>query len=63
MQGNYIYLFDGKRITGIFAADDKGLNKNLMTGNLNPEMNKGIMDCKAFIQDYSDRIVNRKLNQ
>lgn len=63
MQGNYIYLFDGKRITGIFTADDKGLNKNLMTGNLNPEMNKGIADCKAFIQDYSDRIVNRKLNQ
>jgi phosphoglycerol transferase MdoB-like AlkP superfamily enzyme len=63
MQGNYIYLFDGKRITGIFTTADKALEKNLMTGNLNPEMNKGIADCKAFIQDYADRIVNKKLNQ
>ena len=63
MQGNYIYLFDGKRITGIFTTADKGLENNLMTGSLNPEMNKGIADCKAFIQDYADRIVNKKLNQ
>jgi len=62
MQGNYIYLFDGKKITGIFAAADKGLEKNLLSGTPNPEMNKGMLDCKAFIQDYSDRIVNRKLN-
>ena len=62
MQGNYIYLFDGKRFTGIFATVDKGLEKNLMEGPLNPEMNKGMLDCKAFIQDYTDRIVNGKLN-
>lgn len=62
MQGNYTYLFDGKNITGIFAAADKGLEKNLMTANPNPEMQKGMMDCKAFVQDYADRIVNKKLN-
>jgi phosphoglycerol transferase MdoB-like AlkP superfamily enzyme len=62
MQGNYIYLFDGKKIRGIFTASDKGLEKNLMAGTLNPEMNKGMLDCKAFIQDYADRIVNGKLN-
>jgi phosphoglycerol transferase MdoB-like AlkP superfamily enzyme len=62
MQDNYIYLFDGKRITGIFSIADKGLDKNLMAGNLNPEMNKGVADCKALIQDYTDRIVNKKLN-
>jgi len=62
MENNYTYLFDGKRITGIFTTADKGLDRNLMTGNLNPEMNKGITDCKAFIQDYADRIVNKKLN-
>jgi phosphoglycerol transferase MdoB-like AlkP superfamily enzyme len=62
MQGNYIYLFDGKNITGIYAVTDKGLEKNLMTNNPNPEMNTGISDCKAFIQDYADRIVNKKLN-
>jgi len=62
MQGNYTYLFDGKNITGIYAVTDKGLEKNLMTNNPNPEMNTGISDCKAFIQDYADRIVNKKLN-
>jgi phosphoglycerol transferase MdoB-like AlkP superfamily enzyme len=62
MQGNYIYLFDGKNITGIFASTDKGLEKNLMNGTINPEMNKGMADCKALIQDYADRIVNKKLN-
>lgn len=62
MESNYTYLFDGKRITGIFTTADKGLDRNLMTGNLNSEMNKGITDCKAFIQDYADRIVNKKLN-
>ncbi|QEC77428.1 LTA synthase family protein [Mucilaginibacter ginsenosidivorax] len=62
MQGNYTYLFDGKNITGVYAVTDKGLEKNLMTNNPNPEMNTGIADCKAFIQDYADRIVNKKLN-
>jgi phosphoglycerol transferase MdoB-like AlkP superfamily enzyme len=63
MQGNYTYLFDGKNITGIFAAADKGLQHNLMDGKPNPEMEKGMMDCKAFIQDYADRVVNHKLNE
>ncbi len=63
MEGNYTYLCDGKAITGIYAAADKGLEKNLMTtGNPNAEMNTGMQDCKAFIQDYADRVVNRKLN-
>ena len=61
MQGNYIYLFDGKNFTGIFAVADKGLEKNLMTAQPNAEMQKGIQDCKALIQDYADRIVNGKL--
>ncbi len=62
MQGNYFYLFDEKKITGIFAADDKGLEKNLMNGKPDAEMEKGMQDCKAFVQDYADRIVNKKLN-
>ncbi|AMR31089.1 sulfatase [Mucilaginibacter sp. PAMC 26640] len=61
MQGNYTYLFDGKNITGIFAAADKGFQKNLKTAVLNSEMTKGIADCKALIQDYMDRVVNGKL--
>ncbi|HJP63050.1 MAG TPA: sulfatase-like hydrolase/transferase [Mucilaginibacter sp.] len=62
MQGNYIYLFDGKKIIGIYAIYDKGLKHNLDGEMLNAEMSKGILDCKAFIQDYTDRIVNKKLN-
>lgn len=61
MQGNYTYLFDGKNFTGIFAVSDKGLEKNLMTAQPNTEMQKGMQDCKALIQDYADRIVNGKL--
>jgi phosphoglycerol transferase MdoB-like AlkP superfamily enzyme len=61
MQGNYTYLFDGKNFTGIFAVADKGLEKNLMTAQPNAEMQKGMQDCKAMIQDYTDRIVNGKL--
>jgi len=61
MQGNYTYLFDGKNFTGIFAVSDKGLEKNLMTAQPNAEMQKGMQDCKALIQDYTDRIVNGKL--
>lgn len=61
MQGNYTYLFDGKNFTGIFAVSDKGLEKNLMTVQPNTEMQKGMQDCKALIQDYTDRIVNGKL--
>ncbi|MFB9845010.1 LTA synthase family protein [Mucilaginibacter ginsenosidivorans] len=62
MQGNYIYLFDGKKIIGIYAISDKGLKHNLDGEMLNAEMSKGMLDCKAFIQDYTDRIVNKKLN-
>ncbi|QEM11042.1 LTA synthase family protein [Mucilaginibacter rubeus] len=61
MQGNYTYLFDGKNFTGIFDVSDKGLEKNLMTAQPNAEMQKGMQDCKALIQDYADRIVNGKL--
>ena len=62
MQGNYTYLFDGKNIIGIFAAEDKGFQKNLNTKLPNAEITKGIADCKALIQDYMDRVVNGKLS-
>ena len=61
MQGNYIYLFDGKQFNGVFAIADKGLRRNLLKGSPNAEMSKGMQDCKAFIQDYNDRIINKKL--
>lgn len=61
MEGGYIYLFDGNEFIGIFADSDKGLKKNLLHGIQNVEMQKGILDCKALIQDYNERIVDKKL--
>src|SRR5690606_6978941 len=37
MQGNYTYIFDGERFTGVFGIADKGLEKNLLDGK-NPEI-------------------------
>ncbi len=62
MEGGYIYLFDGSQFTGIFAASDKGLLKNLLHNAPNADMQKGMLDCKALIQDYNAKIVNKKLS-
>lgn len=62
MIGNYIYLFNGKEVTGIYAIADKGLEKNLINKEKNPEIEKGILLSKAWYQDYMNRVINRKLN-
>ncbi len=61
MIGNYIYLFDGKEVTGIYGIEDKALEKNLMNEVKNEEITKGILLCKAWYQDYMNRVINRKL--
>ena len=61
MIGNYIYLFNGENVTGIYAIGDKALKNNLMKQPLNMEMKKGILLTKAWYQDYMDRVINRKL--
>jgi len=61
MIGNYIYLFDGKNVTGIYDINDKGLEKNLINSVKNEEIEKGILLCKAWYQDYMYRVINRKL--
>lgn len=60
--GNYIYLFNGKEVTGIYTIEDKGLEKNLLNKIKNPEIEKGILLSKAWYQDYMNRVINRKLN-
>lgn len=60
-RGNYIYNFDGNEITGIFKSEDKGLINNLKDKPLNEEMNEGVIYCKAFLQSYFEKIVDRKL--
>lgn len=62
MIGNYIYLFNGKEVTGIYTIDDRGLEKNLLNKVVNPEIQKGILLSKAWYQDYMNRVINRKLN-
>ncbi len=62
MIGNYIYLFNGKEVTGIYMIDDKGLEKNLLNKVNNQEIQKGILLSKGWYQDYMNRVINRKLN-
>ena len=57
---NYICLFDGKQAIGFYDINDKGLTKNLID-HRNAEMNEMELFCKAFIQDYFERIIDRKL--
>ena len=59
-KGNYICTFDGNQATGFYDKNDKGLKSNLIA-NRNQEMNAIELNCKAFIQDYMDRVVDKKL--
>ncbi|ROI09881.1 alkaline phosphatase family protein [Chryseobacterium sp. H3056] len=61
MIGNYIYLFNGENVTGIYSIDDKALKSNVIKQPLNQEMKRGILLTKAWYQDYMDRVINRKL--
>lgn len=60
MSGNYVVTFDGKKATGFFATSDKDLEHNLI-GHRNTEMNLLETRCKAFVQDYMARVMDRRL--
>jgi phosphoglycerol transferase MdoB-like AlkP superfamily enzyme len=60
MSGNYICTFDGKKATGFYDKNDKGMTTNLI-GQRNAEMDRLELRCKAFLQDYMDRVIDRKL--
>ena len=60
MSGNYICTFDGKKAVGFYAKEDKAMEHNLI-GNRTPEMDVLEVKVKAFVQDYMDRIVDKKL--
>ena len=60
MYGNYICAFDGEKAVGFYYKDDKGLKHNLI-GSRTPEMNTLEIRCKAFLQDYMERIIDKKL--
>jgi phosphoglycerol transferase MdoB-like AlkP superfamily enzyme len=62
MSGNYICAFDGEKAVGFYQKDDKDLKHNLI-GNRNAEMNLLEKRCKAFLQDYMERIIDKKLDK
>ncbi len=59
-RGNYICIFDGTKSIGFYKKDDKALRHNLIS-NRNAEMDDMELSCKAFIQDYMERVVDQKL--
>jgi phosphoglycerol transferase MdoB-like AlkP superfamily enzyme len=61
MENHYIYIFDGEKFSGVFAIEDTGLKTNLISKK-DPEIKRGMENCKAYIQDYMYRITNKKLN-
>lgn len=61
-EGNYIVRFNGREVTGFYDIKDKGLRVNLINRKTK-EMEEIEMRCKAFLQDYFDRIINRRLDK
>lgn len=61
MSGAYICTFDGQKAVGFYAKDDKGMEQNLIS-NRTPEMDVLEIKVKAFVQDYMNRIIDKKLN-
>lgn len=62
MIGNYIYRFDGKEVTGVYRKTDLGLEHNLIATLHSPEVKQGKTLCKAWYQDYMDRVIHKKLH-
>ena len=60
MSGNYICTFNGKKAIGFYDKNDKDLKNNLIN-NRNKEMDVLELRCKAFLQDYMERIIDKKL--
>lgn len=59
-KGNYICTFDGKNVLGFYDKEDKALKFNLIKER-NTEMNEIELQCKAFIEDYMNRVIDKKL--
>jgi phosphoglycerol transferase MdoB-like AlkP superfamily enzyme len=62
MKNNYICTFNGNSATGFYHIADKSLEKNLIS-NKNAEMNALEITTKAYLQDYFNRIIDKKLDE
>ena len=60
MSGDYVCIFDGKKAIGFYDKNDKDMKINLIK-NRNSQMDLLELKCKAFIQDYMQRVIDRKL--
>ncbi len=60
MSGNYICTFDGTKAVGFYDKNDKAMEHNLIN-HRNTEMNILEKRCKAFVQDYMERIIDKRL--
>lgn len=60
MCGNYICTFDGKKAVGFYASADKAMEHNLISQR-NAEMDLIELRCKAFVQDYMERVIDKRL--
>lgn len=60
-KGNYVCAFDGKVAVGFYSKEDKEQLHNLI-GKRNKEMNDMETACKGFLQDYFNRIIDKKLS-
>ncbi len=61
IHGDYICIFDGKNAIGFYALEDKALSNNLISSK-NAAMEATELRCKAFIQDYMNRIIDRTMD-
>lgn len=60
MYGDYICTFDGQKPTGYFLKTDTNYTNNLINTN-NPEFVKIKTMCESFLQNYFDKIIDKKL--
>ena len=60
MSGDYICTFDGKKAIGFYDKNDKAMEHNLISKR-NAAMNLVELRCKAFVQDYMERVIDKRL--
>ena len=58
---NYTLVFDGNEVIGVYDINDYWLENNIIN-NKTIDFSNEETYLKAFIQDYMDRIIDKKLN-
>ncbi|MCT4664970.1 MAG: sulfatase-like hydrolase/transferase [Flavobacteriales bacterium] len=59
-EGEFIVSFDGENIRGIYHIEDLGLKNNILNKKDKKHLQL-IKHCKAYIQDYMERITSKNL--